>query len=69
MPMLRPTLIFVAVISTIGGIQLFTEPLLFDSGANAISGGTTRQFQTLAMYISSRPSPARSSATPRPSPG
>ena len=28
-------------ISTIGGLQLFTEPLLFTSGANAISGGTT----------------------------
>jgi cellobiose transport system permease protein len=50
-PMLRPTLIFVSVISTIGGIQLFTEPLIFNSGANAITGGTTRQFQTLAMYL------------------
>ena len=37
--------------STIGGIQLFTEPLLFNSGANAITGGTTRQFQTLTMYV------------------
>jgi cellobiose transport system permease protein len=46
-PMLRPTLIFVSVIATIGGIQLFTEPLIFNSGANAITGGTTRQFQTL----------------------
>jgi len=50
-PMLKPTLIFVSVISTIGGIQLFTEPLIFNSGANAITGGTTRQFQTLAMYL------------------
>jgi cellobiose transport system permease protein len=50
-PMLRPTLIFVSVIATIGGIQLFTEPLIFNSGANAITGGTTRQFQTLAMYL------------------
>jgi cellobiose transport system permease protein len=50
-PMLRPTLIFVSLISTIGGIQLFTEPLLFNSGANAITGGTTRQFQTLTMYL------------------
>jgi cellobiose transport system permease protein len=49
--MLKPTLIFVSVISTIGGIQLFTEPLIFNSGANAITGGTTRQFQTLAMYL------------------
>lgn len=50
-PMLRPTLVFVSVISTIGGVQLFTEPLIFNSGANAITGGTTRQFQTLAMYL------------------
>ena len=49
--MLRPTIIFVTLISTIGGIQLFTEPLLFNSGANAITGGTTRQFQTLTMYL------------------
>jgi cellobiose transport system permease protein len=50
-PMLRPTIIFCSIISTIGGMQLFTEPLLFNSGANAISGGTTRQFQTLTMYL------------------
>ncbi len=50
-PMLRPTLVFVSLISTIGGVQLFTEPLLFNSGANAITGGTTRQFQTLTMYL------------------
>ena len=49
--MLRPTLIFVTIIATIGGIQLFTEPLLFNSGANAISGGNRGQFQTLAMYL------------------
>lgn len=50
-PMLRPTLVFVTLIATIGGMQLFTEPLLFNTGANAISGGTTRQFQTLTMYL------------------
>lgn len=50
-PMLRPTLIFVSLVSTIGGLQLFTEPLIFNSGANAISGGTTRQFQTITMYL------------------
>jgi cellobiose transport system permease protein len=50
-PMLKPTLVFVTLISTIGGIQLFTEPLIFNSGANAITGGTTRQFQTLTMYL------------------
>jgi cellobiose transport system permease protein len=50
-PLLRPTIIFCTIISTIGGIQLFTEPLIFNSGANAIAGGTTRQFHTLTMYL------------------
>ena len=50
-PMLRPTLIFVTIVATIGGIQLFTEPLLFNPGANAISGGNQSQFQTVAMYL------------------
>ncbi len=50
-PMLRPTLIFVTIVATIGGIQLFTEPLLFNPGANAISGGNRGQFQTVAMYL------------------
>jgi cellobiose transport system permease protein len=50
-PMLRPTLLFVVVVSTIGGVQLFTEPLLFNSGAGALAGGTERQFQTVAMYL------------------
>jgi cellobiose transport system permease protein len=50
-PMLRPTIIFVSIVATIGGIQLFTEPLLFGSGVNAIAGGSTGQFQTVAMYL------------------
>jgi cellobiose transport system permease protein len=50
-PMLRPTLLFVSIVSVIGGIQLFTEPLLFNTGAGAIQGGTQRQFQTVAMYL------------------
>ena len=29
-PMLRPTIIFTVIISTIGGLQLFTEPYLFE---------------------------------------
>jgi cellobiose transport system permease protein len=50
-PMLRPTIIFTVIISTIGGLQLFTEPLLYSSGAGAISGGSTGQFQTVTMYL------------------
>ena len=50
MPMLRPTIIFVVIVSTIGGLQLFTEPLLFGGHGN-ITGGADRQFQTAAMFI------------------
>ena len=39
-PMLRPTIIFTVIISTIGGLQLFAEPLLFNAGASAITGGS-----------------------------
>ncbi|MBX6722432.1 MAG: sugar ABC transporter permease, partial [Dactylosporangium sp.] len=49
LPMLRPTLFFVVIVSTIGGLQLFTEPLIFNNGN--ILGGTQRQFQTVAMYM------------------
>jgi cellobiose transport system permease protein len=49
LPMLRPTFLFTVIVSTIGGLQLFTEPLLFGNGKAA--GGTTHQFQTLTMYM------------------
>jgi cellobiose transport system permease protein len=48
-PLLRPTIIFTVIIATIGGLQLFTEPLLFGSGE--MGGGTLGQFQTMAMYM------------------
>jgi cellobiose transport system permease protein len=47
-PMLRPTVIFVVVTSTIGGLQIFAEPRLFD---NAGLGGSDRQYQTVTMYL------------------
>jgi cellobiose transport system permease protein len=54
-PSLRPTIIFTVVISTIGSTQLFGEPLLFSSGGtNAVTGGASRQYQTLAMYFYER---------------
>lgn len=54
-PALRPTIVFTVVISTIGSIQLFGEPLLFSSGGtNAVTGGASRQYQTLAMYFYER---------------
>ncbi len=51
-PMIKPTVIFTAIVSTIGGLQLFAEPLLFDDGGLASgTGGSDRQFQTLTMYL------------------
>lgn len=50
-PQLRPTIIFTLIVSTIGGLQLFTEPLLFTSGSGGISGGSQGQFQTITMYL------------------
>ncbi|RZQ60195.1 carbohydrate ABC transporter permease [Amycolatopsis suaedae] len=49
-PAIRPTLVFVVITSTIGGLQLFTEPLMFDDTGTG-GGGNDRQFQTLAMYL------------------
>ena len=48
LPMLRPTVIFVVITSTIGGLQIFAEPRLFD-GAGL--GGADRQYQTITMYL------------------
>ncbi|GAA0722864.1 sugar ABC transporter permease [Dactylosporangium roseum] len=48
-PLIQPTILFTVIISTIGGMQLFTEPLLFNYGR--IQGGTLNEFQTVAMYI------------------
>ncbi|MGN9910489.1 carbohydrate ABC transporter permease [Phytohabitans sp. LJ34] len=50
-PLLRPTIVFCVIISTIGGLQLFTEPLLFNSGTNPIRGGSLRESQTMTMYM------------------
>jgi cellobiose transport system permease protein len=51
-PSIRPTIIFTVITSTIGGLQLFTEPQLFDPGGTATgTGGSDRQFQTLTMYM------------------
>jgi cellobiose transport system permease protein len=49
--MIRPAVLFTVIVSTIGGTQLFTEPLIFGQGGFAISGGSLRQFQTVSMYM------------------
>lgn len=47
-PQLRPTIIFVVVTSTIGGLQIFDEPRLYDVYGR---GGSDQQWLTLTMYI------------------
>lgn len=51
LPMLRPTIIFVVITSTIGGLQIFTEPLLFEPGGGSANGGASNQFQTVMLYM------------------
>ena len=47
-PQLRPTLIFVVLTMTIGGLQIFAEPKLYDFQGR---GGPDNQWLTLPLYI------------------
>jgi len=47
-PQLRPTLIFVIVTSTIGGLQIFDEPRLYDQVGQ---GGANSQWMTITIYL------------------
>lgn len=47
-PMLRPTIIFVVITSTIGGLQIFDEPRMFDQLGQ---GGADRQWMTVTMFL------------------
>jgi cellobiose transport system permease protein len=49
-PSIRPTVIFVVITSTIGGLQIFAEPRMFDSTL-AQNGGSDRQFSTMTMLV------------------
>ena len=49
-PSIRPTLIFVVITATIGGLQIFTEPKLFNA-SSSIPGGPFRQYQTTVLYL------------------
>lgn len=50
-PMMRPMVLFTVVLSTIGGLQLFTEPMLFEENPQAATGGNNAQWQTVAQLI------------------
>jgi cellobiose transport system permease protein len=47
-PSLRPTLIFVIITSTIGGLQIFDEPRMYDQTG---AGGASGQWLTVTMYV------------------
>lgn len=49
LPMLKPTLVFVIINSTIGGLQIFDEPQLFSASTNV--GGPNYQFLTISLYL------------------
>jgi len=50
LPSIRPTMIFVIITATIGGLQIFTEPKLFNA-SSSVPGGPDRQYQTTVLYL------------------
>ena len=49
-PGIKPAVIFVVITSTIGGLQIFAEPRMFDTTL-AQNGGSDRQFSTMTMLV------------------
>jgi cellobiose transport system permease protein len=47
-PQLRPTMIFVIITATIGGLQIFDEPRLYDQNG---LGGADQQWMTMTIYL------------------
>lgn len=51
-PNIRPTLIFVILTMTIGGLEIFDEARLFDGGGTGGGeGGTDNQWTTVMLYL------------------
>lgn len=48
LPSLKPTLIFVIITATIGGLQIFDEPRVFDQFGR---GGAGQQWLTITLYL------------------
>ena len=48
LPSLKPTLIFVIITSTIGGLQIFDEPRMYDQQG---TGGANNQWLTVSLYL------------------
>ena len=51
LPLLRPAILFAVVLSVIGQLQLFAQPLLFGAGAGSTSGGNDNQYLTILLYL------------------
>jgi cellobiose transport system permease protein len=47
-PQLRPTIVFVIITATIGGLQIFDEPRLYDQNG---LGGEDQQWMTMTIYL------------------
>ncbi|MDX2546882.1 carbohydrate ABC transporter permease [Streptomyces sp. WI04-05B] len=47
-PSIRPTIVFVVITSTIGGLQIFDEPRLYDTQG---LGGSSGQWKTITLYL------------------
>ncbi|NTW41236.1 MAG: sugar ABC transporter permease [Cellulomonadaceae bacterium] len=47
-PLVRPTMIFIVLTSTIGGLQIFDEPRMYD---NTGLGGSSGQWKTVTLYL------------------
>lgn len=52
-PMLRPTIIFVVITSTIGGLQVFDEARMFGGGGGGGGGvgGSDGQWKTITLFL------------------
>jgi cellobiose transport system permease protein len=48
-PQIRPTIFFTVVTSTIGGLQIFAEPMQF--GGGNYGGGSDGQFSTMTLFL------------------
>jgi cellobiose transport system permease protein len=54
LPLLRPAILFASVLSVIGQLQLFAQPLLFGAGAGTTTGGSGNQYLTILLYLYAR---------------